>query len=68
MRITVDVDDAVMKELAIITGHTKKSPAINMVLEDFVKRAKCKEFGRLLFEGAFDGAFEPGYDPDKFDK
>ena len=68
MRITVDIDDAVLEELIAITGESKKSPAISLAVGEFVKRKRAREFGRLLREGAFADAFEPDYDPDKFDK
>ncbi|HEX8373058.1 MAG TPA: type II toxin-antitoxin system VapB family antitoxin [Chthoniobacterales bacterium] len=68
MRITVDIDESVLKDLEAITGESKKSPAISLAVEEFVKRQKAKEFGRLIREGAFADAFEPDYDPDKFDK
>jgi|GEM_PF-1108634 len=64
MRITVDIDESVLNDLVAITGETKKSPAISKAVEDFVKRSKMKEFGRLLMEGAFADAFEPDYHPD----
>jgi len=68
MRITVDIEDSVLKDLVAITGETKKSPAINLAVEEFVKRKKAREFGRLIREGAFADAFEPDYNPDQFDK
>lgn len=68
MRITVDIEDSVLEDLVAITGETKKSPAISKAVEEFVKRKKAREFGRLLREGAFAEAFEPDYDPNKFDK
>lgn len=64
MRITVDIDEGVLNDLVAITGETKKSPAISRAVEDFVKRSKMKEFGRLLMEGAFADAFDPDYDPE----
>ena len=54
MRITVDIENAVLDELAKITGETKKSPAVAKAVTEFVKRQKAKEFGRLLREGEFD--------------
>jgi len=64
VRITVDIDDKVLDDLVAITGDSKKSPAVSKAVEDFVKRSKMKEFGRLLTEGAFADAFEPDYDPE----
>jgi Arc/MetJ family transcription regulator len=54
MRITVDIDDAILDELVTITGETKKSPAVAKAVEEFVKRRKAREFGRMLREGYFD--------------
>ncbi len=54
MRITVDIDEAILKDLARITGESKKSPAVAKAVTEFVNRKKAKEFGTLLREGAFD--------------
>lgn len=56
MRITVDIDDATLEDLARITGESKKSPAVSKAVTEFVNRKKAREFGRLLREGAFDYA------------
>jgi hypothetical protein len=37
-----------------VTGQKKKSPAVDLALNEHVKREKAKEFGKLLREGAFD--------------
>lgn len=54
MRITVDIDEATLRDLAQITGKSKKSPAVAEAVTEFVNRRKAREFGRLLREGAFD--------------
>ena len=54
MRITIDIDEAVLAEVEKITGEKKRSPAVAKIVEDFVKRTRAKEFGRRLREGAFD--------------
>lgn len=54
MRITVDIDEATLDDLAKITGESKKSPAVAKAVTEFVNRKKAKEFGMLLREGAFD--------------
>ncbi|MFU8849060.1 MAG: type II toxin-antitoxin system VapB family antitoxin [Opitutales bacterium] len=54
MRITVEIDDATLADLARITGESKKSPAVARAVTEFVNRKKAKEFGMLLREGAFD--------------
>jgi Arc/MetJ family transcription regulator len=54
MRITVDIDEATLQDLARITGESKKSPAVAKAVTEFVNRKKAREFGTLLREGAFD--------------
>lgn len=54
MRITVDISEDVLAELARLTGQSKRSPAVALAVEEFVQRRKAKEFGRALREGAFD--------------
>ena len=54
MRITVDIEDDVLDDLARVTGENKKSPAVAFAVSEFVRREKAKEFGRLLREGSFD--------------
>jgi hypothetical protein len=53
MKITVELDDATMAELVAVTGERKKGPAVVQAVEEFLKRKKAREFGRLLMEGAF---------------
>jgi hypothetical protein len=45
MRITVDISDETLEELSRMTGET---------VNEYIKRQKAKEFGKLLREGAFD--------------
>ncbi len=54
MRITVDIKDELLEELGRITGNDKKSPSVAFAVNEYVKREKAKEFGKLLREGAFD--------------
>jgi hypothetical protein len=54
MRITVDISEDIVNELTKITGESKMSPAISKAVAEYVKRAKAREFGKLLREGAFD--------------
>jgi Arc/MetJ family transcription regulator len=54
MRITVDIDDAMLDDLTKITGETKKSPAVALAVSEYIKREKAREFGKLLREGSFD--------------
>ena len=54
MRITVDIDEALLAELLKLTGEKKRSPAVSKALVDYVKRRKARQLGRLLREGSFD--------------
>ncbi|MCB1126784.1 MAG: type II toxin-antitoxin system VapB family antitoxin [Verrucomicrobiae bacterium] len=54
MRITVEIDDEIVDDLVKMTGESKKSPAVAKAVEEFVKRRKAREFGRMLREGFFD--------------
>jgi metal-responsive CopG/Arc/MetJ family transcriptional regulator len=54
MRITVDIDDATLDDLSKITGEAKRSPAVAFAVNEYIKREKAKEFGKLLREGSFD--------------
>ena len=54
MRVTVDIDESTLADLAQITGENKKSPAVAKAVTEFVNRKKAREFGRMLREGAFD--------------
>lgn len=54
MRITVDIEEGVLKDLLKITGDKNKSPAVARAVTEFVRRKKAREFGRLIREGAFD--------------
>ncbi|MFT4638799.1 MAG: hypothetical protein ACI8T1_002122 [Verrucomicrobiales bacterium] len=54
MRITVDIDEAMLTARLELTGEAKKSPAIASAVESFVKRAQAREFGQRIREGQFD--------------
>lgn len=54
MRVTVDLDEDTLAELAKLTGEKKISPAVAKVVEDWVKRQKAKAFGSMIMEGMFD--------------
>jgi hypothetical protein len=62
MRITVDIEDSILKDLLEITGDKNKSPAVARAVTEFVRRKKAREFGRLIREGAFDYP-APAVDP-----
>lgn len=54
MRISVEVDEATLAEVMALTGETSKSPALAKAVTEYVRRARAREFGRLIREGAFD--------------
>jgi len=53
MRITVEIDEQVLKEAMHWTGEKKKGPAVVKAATEFIRRQMAKEFGRLAMEGAF---------------
>lgn len=54
MKVTVELDEAVLAELLVATNERKKGPAVSKAVGEFLRRKKAGEFGRLLMEGAFD--------------
>ncbi|MCX6970551.1 MAG: type II toxin-antitoxin system VapB family antitoxin [Verrucomicrobia bacterium] len=54
MRISVDIDDEILKEVMSLTGEKSKSPALAKAVTEYVRRQKAKVFGRLIREGKFD--------------
>ncbi len=54
MRISVEIDDAILDEVIALTGEKNKSPALAKAVTEYVRRARAREFGRLIREGAFD--------------
>ncbi|MFH1496845.1 MAG: hypothetical protein ABII82_03370 [Verrucomicrobiota bacterium] len=61
----MDIAEPLLDDLLAITGDTKRSPAVAKAVEAYVRRQKLREFGRLIRQGAFEGAFPEGYDPDQ---
>jgi Arc/MetJ family transcription regulator len=54
MRITVEIDEATLGDVMALTGERNKSPALAKAITEYVRRARAREFGRLIREGAFD--------------
>lgn len=54
MKVTVEIDDRTLEELLAATDERKKGTAVAKAVDEFLKRKKAREFGRLLMEGAFD--------------
>lgn len=42
-----------------LTGEKGKSPALAKAINEFVRRRKASDFGRLIREGAFDYPAHP---------
>ncbi len=54
MRISVDIDEDILRDVMALTGEKSKSPALAKAVTEFVRRQRAREFGRLIREGAFD--------------
>jgi Arc/MetJ family transcription regulator len=54
MRISVEIDEATLAEVMALTGEKNKSPALAKAITEYVRRARAREFGRLIREGVFD--------------
>jgi hypothetical protein len=54
MRITVEIENEALAELLRVTGESKKSPAIAKAVDEYLRRTRAREFGRLIRESAFD--------------
>ncbi len=54
MRISVEIDEATLSEVMTLTKERGKGPALTKAVTEFVRRARAREFGRLIREGAFD--------------
>jgi hypothetical protein len=51
MRITIDIDEGLLRDAMFLTGETKKGPAIVKAAGEFIRRQMAREFGRKLMEG-----------------
>jgi Arc/MetJ family transcription regulator len=63
MRVSVDIDEEVLKDVLNLTGEKNKSPALVKAVEEFVRRRHATQFGRLIREGAFDYPDRMGDEP-----
>ncbi len=54
MRISVEIDPALLDEVVTLTGETQKSRALAKAIAEFVNRQRARQFGRLIREKAFD--------------
>jgi Arc/MetJ family transcription regulator len=54
MRVTVEIEETILKDVMKITDEKKKGAAISKAVTEFVKRRRAAEFGRLIKESTFD--------------
>lgn len=54
MRISVDIDDNLLRDVMAMTGEKNKSPALAKAVSEYARRERARDFGRLLRDGAFD--------------
>jgi Arc/MetJ family transcription regulator len=53
MRITIDIDDETLENAMMLTGETKKGPAITKAASEYVRRQMVRKFANLVMEGKF---------------
>jgi hypothetical protein len=56
MRITFEIDVNDLKQIQKITGHKKKSPAINCALTDYLRLRERRAFIEKVLSGQTDYA------------
>ncbi len=47
------MDDDVLKNAMMLTGETKKGPAITKAASEFVRREMVRKFANMVMEGEF---------------
>lgn len=53
MRITIEVDDETLEQAMMLTGETKKGPAITKAATEYVRREMVRKFATMVMEGQF---------------
>lgn len=53
MRITIEVDEEVLEQAMVLTGETKKGPAITKAASEYVRREMVRKFANMVMEGQF---------------
>ena len=53
MKITIDIEDDILRDAMRITGERKKGPAVVKAAKEYIRRQMAREFGRKLMEGDF---------------
>jgi Arc/MetJ family transcription regulator len=56
MRITVDIDARMLKDIQRVTGVAGKSPALNKALSDYLREVRKQRLIRRVMEGRTDYA------------
>ncbi len=71
MRITIDIDEKLLREVQNLTGSTKKSPAVNRALEIYLRAERRRRLIEKVMSGRTDYLHtneeleaQSSYDPD----
>jgi Arc/MetJ family transcription regulator len=67
MKVTMHVDEALLKRVMAATGVTSKTKAVDLALRELDRRAELKRLtqeGLGLTAGELQRAFDPSSDPD----
>lgn len=54
MRITIEIDENSLQEIQRLTGESKKSPAIQQALANYLEERRMHQFLDLVREGKTD--------------
>ena len=54
MRISVEIDEGVLKEVMHLTGEKNRSPALAKAVVEYMRRRKAQEFAQAIRDGVFD--------------
>ncbi len=54
MRITVDIEDRMLREVQRATGIEKKSPAVHAALKEYIRQERCRQVIGMVKEGRVD--------------
>ncbi len=53
MRITIDIDEDMLEKAMLLTGETKKGPAITKAASEYIRREMVRKFANIVMEGQF---------------
>ena len=54
MRITIDIDEATLKDIQRLTGIRKKSPAVGKAMTEYLREVRKRALIRRVMEGHTD--------------